>query len=65
MKDVLMAAGLVAIGHLRTKSEGKCARLALSPTIEENIFINSAVGKPAILEESVSKYTARDCSLES
>lgn len=34
-------------------------------TIDENLLIDSSVGRPDILGESVSKYTARDCSLAS
>jgi len=34
-------------------------------TIDENFLIDSTVGRPDILGESVSKYTARDCSLAS
>jgi hypothetical protein len=32
-------------------------------TMEENCLIESAVVSPAILCESVSKYTASDCNL--
>jgi hypothetical protein len=34
-------------------------------TKEENFLIDSAVGKPAILGESVSKYSEKDCSFAS